>query len=171
MGGVISSATIRSGPPANGRPGRTVAQRAWLGLAVVLIAVLGQASPARAADEAMRASTAEVRREVVAVIEAQLAAFRAGEPAQAHALAAAALRAQKPLRVFTEIVRTNYPEIWTNTRAECGLVRDDGTLAKLVVHVIGKDGDANYDYTLAKERDGWRIRDVLRHTPPKAGKT
>ena len=140
----------------------------WLSL--FALSLLAAAFVRGAADDAMRASKPEVRKEVVAAIEAQLAAFRAGDVAKAYGHAASELRAQTPLPRFTDIVRISYPEIWTNTRAECGLVRDDGTFAKLLVHVFGKDSDATYDYTLVKERGGWRIRDVLRHAPKKADK-
>jgi hypothetical protein len=102
------------------------------------------------------------------VIEAQLAAFRAGELKKAHGYGSAALRAQRPLRAFVAIVQNSYPEIFTNTRAEFGLVRDDGVQATLLVHLFGKDSDAAYDYTLAKERLGWRISAVLRHDPKKS---
>ncbi len=137
-------------------------------LLVLALVALGATALARAAAaEAMRASKPEVRQEVVAVVEAQLAAFRADDVAKAYGFAAAELRAQKPLPLFAGIVKGSYPEIWTNTRAECGLVRDDGTFARLLVHVFGRDGSATYDYTLVKERAGWRIRDVLRHAPKK----
>ena len=139
-------------------------------LPLVMLALFACALVRGAADEGMRASKPEVRKEVVAAIEAQLAAFRTGEVVKAYGCAAAELRAQKPLPIFVDIVRTSYPEIWASTRAECGLVRDDGTFAKLLVHVFGKDSDATYDYTLIKERGGWRIRDVLRHAPKKADK-
>jgi hypothetical protein len=120
----------------------------------------------RGADEGgFKASKPEVRKEIVAVIEAQLAAFRAGDVRQAYGYAAAELRAQKPLGLFAGIVQASYPEIWAGTRAECGLVRDDGARAVVTVHVCGKAGDATYDYALVKERAGWRIRDVLRHAP------
>lgn len=111
----------------------------------------------------IRISKAEVRKEVVAVVEAQLAAFRGEDPNKAYALASAAMRAQMPLRTFTAIVRTNYPEIWANTRAEYGLVRDDGTRASLVVHVYSENGYAAFDYVLLKERNTWRIGSVVRH--------
>ena len=52
----------------------------------------------RGADGGMRASKPELRKEVVAVIEGQLAAFRAGETQKAYAFAAAPLRAQRPAR-------------------------------------------------------------------------
>ncbi len=123
--------------------------------------------PGRAADDTPHASKPEVRREIVAVIDAQLGAFRSGDLRKAYSYASAELRAQNPLRVFVSIVQQNYPEIWTNTRGEFGLVRDDGETATLLVHVFGKEGDAAYDYTLVKERAGWRISAVLRHAPKK----
>jgi hypothetical protein len=125
---------------------------------------------ARAADDGQRASKPEVRREIVAVIDAQLAGFRAGDVRKAYGFASAELRAQKPLQVFAGIVRDNYPEIWSNLRGEFGLVRDDGTTATVLVHVYGKDSEASYDYTLVKEPVGWRIGAVLRHAPKKADK-
>ena len=136
-------------------------------IVLVLLAALAGAF-VRAADEAaMRASKPEVKKEIVAAIESQLAAFRAGDVRKAYGLAAAELRAQKPLPIFTGIVQNSYPEIWASTKAEYGLTRDDGTRAVLSVRVYGKDSDATYDYTLVKERAGWRIHDVLRHEPKK----
>ncbi|HUR57539.1 MAG TPA: DUF4864 domain-containing protein [Opitutaceae bacterium] len=130
-------------------------------LLFTLVALVG--APLRGAGTELRASKAEVRKEVIAVIEAQLAALRAGDATRAYNLAAAPLRAQTPLRAFVAIVQTNYPEIWTSTRAEYGIVRDDGTRATVLVHVYSKDGDAPFDYVLLKERAGWRIGSVVRH--------
>ena len=125
----------------------------------------------RGADGGMRASKPELRKEVVAVIEGQLAAFRAGDPKTAYTYAAATLRAQNPVRQFLRIVETNYPEIWANTRGEFGVVRDDGTRSTVLVQVFSQAGRADYDYGLVKERDGaWRIDRVLRHAPKKADK-
>ena len=118
----------------------------------------------------LRASKPEVRREVVAVIEAQLAAFRAGNVEKAYGFAAADLRAQKPLPVFTAIVRKNYPEIWANTRAEFGIVRDDGDRGTVTVQVYSANSDAAYDFTVKRESPGWRIYGVVRHAPKKNGK-
>lgn len=125
---------------------------------------------ARSADSSLLASKPEVRREIIAVVEAQLAAFRANDVRKAHGYASSALRAQKPLNIFAAIVRENYPEIWVNQRAEFGLVRDDGREATLLVHVFGKDSDASYDYTLVKEAKAWRIAAVLRHAPKRNDK-
>ena len=133
-----------------------------------MFAALLLSTRALAADT--RASTQEVRKEVVAAIEAQLAAFRKGDINKAYSYAAAELRAQKPLRTFTAIVQANYPEIWANTRAEFGIVRDDGARASVTVQVYSKTSATGYDFTLVKERAGWRVHGVLRHEPKKAGK-
>lgn len=136
-----------------------------LGVCTVLLAGAG---PLRGAE--MRASKPDVRKDVVTAIEGQLTAFRRGEVEQAYRFAAADLRAQKPLPAFVAIVQGNYPEIWANRRAEFGIVRDDGTRATVTVQVYAKDGDAGYDYTLIRERAGWRIYGVVRHAPKRGGK-
>lgn len=123
--------------------------------------------PGSAAAAELRASKAEMRKEVIAVVEAQLAAFRAGDMMNAYGYAAVPLRAQNPLRAFMAIVQTNYPEIWASTRAAFGLVRDDGARATVLVHVFSNAGDAPFDYVLLKERGGWRIGSVVRHVARK----
>lgn len=136
----------------------------WLRL-LLLLAVGASPAIVHAQSAPPKVSKPEVRKEVVASIEGQLAAFRAGDVKKAYALAAAALRAQTPQRQFQRIVETNYPEIWKNTRCEIGLVRDDGSRAAVLVQIHTKEGSAGYDYTLVKERDGvWRIDSVLRHS-------
>jgi hypothetical protein len=100
---------------------------------------------------------------MIAVIQAQLAAFRKGDTAKAHAYSAAALRRQYPLRAFTLVVKESYPEIWANTSAEFGLARDDGTRGRILVHVSAHETGASYDYFLLKERGAWRVEGVLRH--------
>jgi hypothetical protein len=142
----------------------------WTNWIAVLLSAGIFLTAARAADDGQRASKPEVRREIVAVIDAQLAGFRVGDVRKAYGYASAELRAQKPVQVFASIVRDNYPEIWSNLRGEFGLVRDDGATATVLVHVYGKDGDASYDYTLVKEKAGWRIGAVLRHAPKKDNK-
>lgn len=117
-----------------------------------------------AADAGLRASKPEVKREIVAIIEAQLAAFQKGDVKQAHGYAAAGFRAQRPLAEFAAIVRENYPEIWAGVRCEPGIVRDDGSRATVTVRVFSQESAAAYDYTLVKEGAGWRISGVLRHS-------
>lgn len=122
-----------------------------------------------AAESVPRISKPAVRDEVVAVIGAQLAAFRDGDLEKAYRCAALALQRQTSLRAFGRLIQASYPEIWQNTRAEFGVVRDDGDHAFVIVHVYAKDGDAAYDYLLSKESAGWRIRGVLRHESGKEG--
>lgn len=147
-------------------------KRWLLMLAIVTMHASGVGAPiARAAESGMRASKPEVRKEVVAAIEGQLAAFRAKDTKKAYTFAAATLRAQNPLRQFLRIVEINYPEIWANTKGEFGVVRDDGLRATVLVQVFAGDDRADYDYGLVKERDGvWRIDSVLRHAPKKTEK-
>lgn len=134
------------------------------------IACFGMGLPAGHSSEgALPASKPAVRQEIVAVIEAQLAAFRAGDVGKAYHYAAAALRAQKSQAVFAGIVRDNYPEIWANTRAEFGIVRDDAAQATVTVQVFSGKAEASYDFTLVKETAGWRVQGVLRHAA-KAGR-
>lgn len=113
----------------------------------------------------LRASVPAVRRDVVGVIEAQLAAFRAGDVAGAFGQASAALRAQIPLRAFAAMIRGSYAEIWSSERAEFGLVRDDGTRASVRVHVWAAGRRAAFDYGLVREAGGWRVGSVVRHVP------
>jgi hypothetical protein len=138
--------------------------------AILVVMLFSAAIAMRAAAADMRASTPETKKIIAAVIEAQLAAFRKGDVAKAYSFAAADLRAQKPLPVFTAIVKENYPEIWANTRAELGIVRDDGTRATVTVQVYSKQTDTAYDFTLMKEPAGWRIYGVVRHEPKSSGK-
>ena len=136
-----------------------------LGRLGLVVALLLAALAAHAAEPgAARASKAAVKAEVAAVIEGQLAAFRAGEVGKAFAYAALSLQSQMPLQNFARLVREGYPEIWKNTRAELGLMRDDGMRATLTARIFATDGtSAAYDYVLFKEDDVWRIAGVLRH--------
>ena len=128
----------------------------WLGLATAL-----------AQEPGLKISKPAMRKDVIAVIEGQLTAFRAEEVTKAYGFASRGLRQQAPLPVFSQMVRFGYPEIWANTRAEYGLVRDDGARATTTARVFAKDGtSATYDYVLVRENNEvWRIAGVLRHEP------
>jgi hypothetical protein len=121
------------------------------------------------ADDTLHLSKPAVRDEITGVIEAQLAAFRANDVAKAFGYAAAGMRSQRTVPAFARMVKENYPEIWQSTRAEFGLVRDDGKKARLIVHVFTKTGEAAYDYVLFKEEAGWRIGGVLRREEQAGG--
>ena len=140
-------------------------RRRWI---LVSLFLLGCLASLRGSEANLPVSKPATSEEVLAVVWGQLAAFRTQNLPKAYGYAAAALREQMPLPAFVRMVQRNYPEIWENTRAEFGVVRDDGTRAKLVVQVFVKDGGATYDYVLFKETDGWRIGSVLRRESHKA---
>jgi hypothetical protein len=141
--------------------GRAVVTFCCLGILFLLS--LGLGSNLGAAESDFRVSKREVRRAVIRAVDGQLAAFRDGNVGKAYDYAAAELRFQTSMRRFAAIVRENYPEIWKNTRAEYGLVRDDGTHATVLVVVYAGKTEATFDYVLLRERGAWRIGSVLRH--------
>ena len=117
-----------------------------------------------AENRMLPASKPEVKADIVASVEGQLAAFREGQIEKAYAYASTVLQMQTPFRQFVQLVRQGYPEIWSNVRVEFGLVRDDGRRATATARVFAQDGSsAPYDYVLVKEDDFWRIVGVLRH--------
>ncbi|MES2693261.1 MAG: DUF4864 domain-containing protein, partial [Verrucomicrobiota bacterium] len=97
--------------------------RRWssLGWAILLgVFAAVQVQTVAAEEAAMRASKPEVRKDVIAILEAQLAAFRKGDTKRAYEYAATELRAQKSREVFMQIVEASYPEIWSSQRAQFG---------------------------------------------------
>jgi hypothetical protein len=133
------------------------------GAAAVLIGA-GLALASDASDLLLPpASKPVMRRVIIGVIEGQLAAFRSGDTAAAFAAAASPLRARLSIAQFVTLVRRGYPEVWSNERAEFGLVRDDGFRAWVEVRVFPHGGaSARYHYELLKEPVGWRISGVVR---------
>jgi hypothetical protein len=144
------------------RPVRRLTGILFFGL-VLFTAIRGAS-----ADDApaMHYSRPEVRKEIVAVVEGQLAAFRANDYAQAYTFAARQLREQFTAKQFTVMIVRGYPVIAQNKRAECGLPMDDGSTATLVVEVFASEGrSGSYRYTLLKEAAGWRIAGVVENKP------
>ena len=132
----------------------------WLFLCLGLLTITADA----AENRTLPASKPAVKAEILASVEGQLAALREGEIGKAYAYASTGLQRQTPIRRFVQLVRQGYPEIWSNARAEFGLVRDDGRQATVTARVFAQDGaSAVYDYVLVKEEDFWRIAGVLRH--------
>lgn len=113
----------------------------------------------------MRYSRPAVRKELVAVVAGQLAAFRADDFARAYEFAARALRDQFTLEEFAGMIARGYPLIRRNARADFGLPMDDGTQATMTVEVSAPGGSAAYRYTFVKEPAGWRISGVQPEKP------
>jgi len=129
---------------------------------IVLCLLLAAPGVRAAGTDGMHYSKAEVRKELVAVVDGQLAAFRAGDFARAYGFAAQPLRAQFTLKAFAAMVARSYPFVAHSERAEPGLPMDDGETAVLPVRVFAAGGkSADYQYQFTREGDGWHITGVL----------
>ena len=130
--------------------------------ALLLVAGLLLHPPVRlAAKEPPGNSTEAVKRDITAVVEDQLAAFRAGDWERAYSHAATPIREMFPLADFRRMVSTGYPLIAKSASADFGICLDNGSDAVVYVRVddgAGRAGD--YQYTLTKEKGAWRITGV-----------
>ncbi len=123
--------------------------------------------PASGAEADMRPSRPVVRAALVAVVDAQLEAWREQHFTGAYALAAAGIRAHFPLEAFVAMVRQGYPEIADNVRADYGSAVDNGDAAMLSVRVYPREGSpVNRRYLLVREDGVWRIAGVIGETRP-----
>jgi hypothetical protein len=102
-----------------------------------------------------------VKKELTAVIDAQLAAFRTGDYAQAYTFAAQEIRGMFPVATFETMVKSGYPLIAHSTNAQYGLAFDTGAEAVITVRVEGGDKTTEYQYLLKKETAGWKISGVF----------
>jgi len=128
----------------------------WLGCLLAWLPVV-----AGEENRPLRHSQSSVRQEVIAVIETQLVAIRAGDWAGAMAQAAAPLRARLTAVQFGEMIRRHYPVLWRSEQADFGFVRDNGRMAVVRVHVRAGPERRAYEYRLLREPEGWRIGSVL----------
>ena len=120
----------------------------------------------RAAPPELEASKPPVKTEIVAVIEGQLAAFRAGDFGTAYSFASQPIREMFPLAEFRNMVSAGYPIIAASVKAEFGICLDNGSEASVFVRLEGADGKSKeYQYGLVREPGGWRITGV---TEPEA---
>jgi hypothetical protein len=118
----------------------------------------GQKSPLPA-----KLSEDGVRKEVIGVIESQLAAFRKDDYPKAYHYAASNIRDSLSLPVFERMVRRAYPVIAQSSGADFGVIVDNGNEA--VVDVLIADGSGRatqYQYFLTRELTGWKISGVAR---------
>lgn len=134
-----------------------------MGRATLWLGCLLAWMPVAAGEEnrLLRHSPAAVRQEVLAVVETQLVAIRAGDWAGAMLQAAAPLRARLSAAQFGEMIRLHYPVLWRSEQADYGFVRDNGRMAVVRVHVRAGTERRTYEYRLLREPEGWRIGSVL----------
>ena len=99
-----------------------------------------------------------MKQELTAVIDAQLAAFRANDYPKAYTFAAESIQEMFPQENFAAMVKTGYPIIANSVRATYGLAFDTGEEAVVNVTVETADGkQGQYQYLLKKEKDAWKI--------------
>ena len=107
-------------------------------------------------------SSAEVRRQVVGVVESQFNAFRDGDYARAYSFAATGLQQQFTVAAFERMVKEGYPIIADWRAVSFGEAVDNGREAALLVSVQGRGGRTRYfRYVLVREANEWRISGVV----------
>jgi hypothetical protein len=135
---------------------------------IILFLYLGWAGSLHAQKPDLKISNASVRKEVIAVIEGQLNAFRIHDLDKAFSYASRSLQSHLPQAVFMTVTKQNYPEIWSNKSADFGLVKDNQLRSSIQVRVVSEDGsNASYDYDLSYEHGVWKIEGILRHQQKK----
>ena len=140
---------------------------------VGIVLLLGLLATATAAEPELRLSSRKTRDEVRAVVEAQLAALRAGDFEAAYDFASAGIRRQFDARLFAAMIRRGYPALLRPGQSDLGIVRDDGAdQAQILVTVTDRQGRSTvYRYLLEKEEAGWRISGVVLEQRPPRGDT
>ena len=120
----------------------------------------GAAEPSSAPSKPQRSSDA-VKKELSAVIDAQLAAFRANDYPKAYTFAAAGVKTVFPLAGFEKMVRTNYPVIAGSVSTEYGMAFDTGEEAVINVRIENAaKKSVEFQYLLTKEDGVWKIGGV-----------
>ena len=133
--------------------------------------LLGLFAAAGAAEPEMRLSPKKVRDEVKAVVESQLAALRQGDFETAYRFAAEGIRRQFDARVFGLMLKRGYAPLLRHTKADVGIVHDDGDgAAQVAVTVTDRvNRSTAYRYWLVQEEEGWRISGVVLEQKPPHG--
>ncbi len=137
-------------------------------LVLAVCLACGQAVNAPAAPDQPAASPSAphhssdaLKKELTAVIEAQLTAFRANDYPKAYTFAAAEIKSMFPVEDFEKMVRTNYSVIAKSTDTEYGVAFDTGEEAVVNVRIQNAEKKSvEYQYLLKKEDAGWKISGV-----------
>jgi len=104
---------------------------------------------------------APVPRELFAIVNQQLVAFRAADFQSAYRHAATGLQQKFTLAQFETMVRHNYPEMTVTHRVEFGLVKVEDGSAVVQVFFLGTDGAMrSFIYSLTHEDAVWKIDGV-----------
>ena len=107
--------------------------------------------------------------ELFAVVEQQLAAFRAADYLSAYRHAATGVQQKFTVPQFEAMVRRDYGDMTNAHRIEFGFVKVIGSAAVVQVFLVGESGSVrSILYSLVAEGDSWRINGVqqMRSAPP-----
>ena len=99
--------------------------------------------------------------ELFAVVENQLAAFRAADYSSAYRHVASGVQQKFTGPQFEAMIRRDYGEMTSAQRIEFGFVKVVGSAAVVQVLVVGETGSArSFLYSLVAEGDSWKINGV-----------
>ena len=86
------------------------------------------------ASQPFRRSSAEVRREVIGVVESQFTAFKDGDYARAYSFAAAGIQQQFNVTAFERMVKNGYPIIASNNVSDFALKEAGYLVNQMLAH-------------------------------------
>ena len=134
----------------------------FLSLAVCGVAVL-------VTDHVRRRIPPPAPHELFAVVENQLAAFRAADYSSAYRYAASGVQQKFSMPQFEAMVRREYGEMAHAQRVEFGFVRVAGASAIVEVFFVEENGwTRSFLYSLSAEGETWKIDGVqpMESKPP-----
>lgn len=100
-------------------------------------------------------------RELFAIVNEQLAAFRSADFQSAYRHAATGVQHKFTLAQFEKMVRQNYPEMTQTQRIEFGEMKVQGGSALLQVFFFSGNGSVrSFLYSFTRENDSWKIDGV-----------
>jgi Domain of unknown function (DUF4864) len=107
--------------------------------------------------------------ELFAVVEKQLAAFRAADYSNAYRHAASGVQQKFTVPQFEAMIRRDYGDMTNAQRVEFGFVKVIGSAAVVQVFFVGEgDSARSFLYSLIAEGDSWKINGVqqMQRAPP-----
>jgi Domain of unknown function (DUF4864) len=99
--------------------------------------------------------------QLFAVVERQLAAFRAADYSSAYRQAASGVQQKFTASQYEAMIRREYGDLSAAQRIEFGLVNVSGSGALVQVFLLGPNGSVRpFLYSLVAEGDSWKINGV-----------
>jgi hypothetical protein len=120
-------------------------------------------------DHVRRQAPPPAPHELFAVVENQIAAFRAADYPTAYRHAASGVQQKFTAPQFEAMIRRDYGEMTNTQRIEFGFVKVIDSAAVVQVFFVSERGLArSFLYSLIAEGDSWKINGVqpMRNAPP-----